>query len=338
MRKRTSILITLAASLMSLPGAVAAMGSASSDTAYQAHPARDFGVIESQQATFLLTQALQLIYMAYDSSDATGREGILQQLNRHPAIRDLLGLDAIPPAERYVRIQGALATWSKYPSIAANPGSYAGVDLDTRKLLTLAHALVRLGYELGGVARPTTAAGIAGDTVYGAHPMYQPERVAQIREALDNACTARDSALDHDAHLPAAYRWARLAMRVSPALANEVADGFLGAGHSCGGLTHDVLAIVGPHHSPLKVGAAGKSQLEGLSLYLTEAFFASPSTPEASPLRLALHRLRQTERLDARVRESDAVRAAVGAGLSQRELVQLMALTTHNHGLELYLQ
>lgn len=306
---------------------------------YFAHPERIAGAVETQNAAFLLSEALHLIAMAHDSVLPAQRSEMRQRLATEPAIIELLDLKNQGPDASDQAIQGGLSVWlQSYPSTGAQPGTTAKVTWEPKKLLSLAHALSHVGYELAGIPRPTTAIEIAKSTVYGYHPMYQSSKIRMLRESMKSVCQSAPVALDADPKTPREYQWIRKALKYSPQFVKKFAEGYLGYNKSCETLTTDVLDLVGPHQSPLKGGATAAGQLEGLSLHLTQVFFNEGAEIEKSTLLHFLRKLARVEHLDAALSEPEAVQSALASYISPLSFVRLMSLTSHNHSLELYLQ
>lgn len=307
--------------------------------AYHPHPERSYGQVENQRATFLLTEALHRIAMAYDSSGEKHRRLIVKTLVLDSSIRSLLGLGAADPAADEQRIRTGLAVWTQsYPSIAASPGDIARISWEPKQLLLFAHPLIRLSYDLAGLEPPRTVSGILQGTVFGPHPMYQSERIRTLNDSIQGACLRGATALDDDPSAPKEFRWVRWAFKRSPELLTRFLEKFLGPGKSCSTLTRDVLDIVGPHQSPLKSSSKTVGQLEGLSLFLADKFFGKLDDVENPQLLRRLRKLQAVNRLDPRLSEEDALSEALGGKVRGLGLVRLLSLASHNHGLELYLE
>jgi hypothetical protein len=307
---------------------------------YAPHPDRYFGTIDQQYANFEVTEALHRIAMLLDSVPLERQEMLRETLAAQPELIELLGMSDQSVDQRKLTIQGAQTTWLRsYPSTGSEAGNAALVTLTPRRLRQQAHGLIRLSYDLAGLPRPNSARAILADTIFGPNPADQNDKIRAIRDTLRDVCTSRKTVLDDDVTSPAEFKWVRWALRNVPGsgLLKELAEGQLGTGKSCESLSADVIDLVEPHQSPLRRTIREFGQLEGTSLFLARLYFEG-GDPADRPLGRALRQLRNTGALEVSMDEATAVAGALGGSLSNAWLVRLMAMASHNHGLELYLQ
>ncbi len=307
---------------------------------YFAHPQHAFSTVEEGRGVFLLTEALHLIALVYDSTAKPYRAEIVARLIGDPAIREVLGATygEAPDSKRLSKrlLMGAIQTWlESYPIDNAKIGAYAIRSWTASYTRVLAHSLIRLAYELAGFSAPTEPRQIIEESVSGVTAIDGGDLVRQLRSTLASACSMQADESDEDPKMPMAYRWGRVAWRYVPG-ARSATEYFLGDGKTCESLAQDLMDIVDPKESPLRSLSQKYGQLEGTSKYLARIVLENGF--ESSQLLLQLHSLSRLDRLDSRLDEASAVKAALNKDVPALELVRLLAMATHNHGLEYFIE
>ena len=307
-------------------------------TTFYAHPERNFEQTQQLKATFLLTESLHRIAMAFDSAGTQNRKKIIENLIDDKSITTVLGIGDLSQEEKYSKVRSALSIWPhSYPGSIIDIGDFQKASVSSLGLLQLTFNTTRMAYKVAGLEEPKNVDEVIDNMTFGPHDVYQDNKILDLRSTMKGVCNAKKIALDENINAPKEYHWMRWVIKLAPSSVTQMAEMFLGYKKNCETLSSDVMDITNPHFSPLRGNPKAKGQTEGLSVFLVKKVYANNKNIENSPIIRALRALRRTSELSANESEEDAVIHALDVEIKNADLVNLFGLATHNHGLEIYL-
>lgn len=301
-------------------------------TPFHAHSSRTFEKMQTLKVTFILTESLHRLAMAYDSLEPEEGQKMVSSLAKESSINEFLGIKELSLKDKKVRIRSSLNIWlTSYPGSLVGVGDFQQMSLHPKDILKLSFDITRLAYQHANLNMPKDMQEVINNMAFGPHDMYQDNKIHDIRTSMKEICTVKKTALDQNSNAPQEYYWVRAVLKLAPYYLKTFAETFLGHYKSCESLSRDIMEIVNPHFSPLRGNPKARGQMEGLSVFIAKRFYSH------SILTQSLKELRRTEKLDPLETEESAIKKVLNEQIRPSDLVNLMGVTTHNHGTEIYL-